>query len=524
MNLPRSILEKPWDLEALRVHADELQQQGDPLGEFIALCLRSETAAPEREVRRRLEELAVQHEPRWSRGLPSSVTAAGTVQVSLRRGLPARLLIAGAPAPGVAEAIAAPLPISELRVEVAGHERAVPPESVWARVDSLSVHSTRLLAEYAHVATPQLRHLSIDLGHDGTQAPSLPTDCRLTSLSLLEGGLRRAALEALGSDRRLAGLTSLDVPVSSAGPWLVPALERWPLHTLGLALSRQSSGEPLTALANSQLRQTVSQLRLTEVADGSASNVAGVGALLSVQWPELRTLSLRLRVPISAQLVREAAALERVESLSFDLAPLLSETVEALAERPLPALRELRLSATRLTTAGLAKLLTAPWMKQLEVLDLDRNVLPANAGGLLASGQWPNLVELTLRQNAIGAEGVDQLLQGDFPRLTRLALDHVDHANERLFQRYPELSELQLSTLIGGSNEAVVALARAPHASRLRQLHLVAPLTSAALEALLTSTGLQHLVQLTVVDSSHAAMEQLRHHFGERLVVAPRSR
>lgn len=58
-----SLLARPWDVGALRVHADELQQRGDPLGEFIALSLRAESNVFEREVQRRLGELKALHEP-----------------------------------------------------------------------------------------------------------------------------------------------------------------------------------------------------------------------------------------------------------------------------------------------------------------------------------------------------------------------------------------------------------------------------------------------------------------------------
>jgi hypothetical protein len=518
-----SLLARPWDVGALRVHADELQQRGDPLGEFIALSLRAESNVFEREVQRRLGELKALHEPEWSRGLPaSSIRPEGTALVKLRRGVPAHLQLHGHPARETVEALVAEHPISQLHADPQGFDAVTLMPQVCARMESLSFSSTRLVASLGGVALPHLRRFSAGSSHDLFAPLELPVGCRLDTLEVKENGLRRVAVEALATDARTEALTSLKLPIANAGPWLPPVLDRWPLRTLGLLFSRASTGEPLSRLATSRLRHTVSSLRLVESADGSASNLSGVEALLSVPWPELRELKLRLRVPIPASLARDAAALTRLESLSFDLSPVSVEAFEALATRELPALRELHLGATRLTTAGLARLLTAPWVRQLEVLDLGRNVLPANAGGLLGAAAWPNLRELSLGLSTLGAVGVDALLEGEFPALQHLQLDIPDGANDRLFARYAELPWLQLTSLMGHSNEHLVAVARAPHAARLRHLTMLnVSLDRPALDALLTSDALQGLVQLTVPDVRAPMLSALRERYGARLVVRP---
>ncbi len=233
---------------------------------------------------------------------------------------------------------------------------------------------------------------------------------------------------------------------------------------------------------------------------------------LAIDWDALIACPTLLRLsaldvglcrsgPAVIQALASSPHVANLRSLNVSEAQMQGEGAEALASSPhLANLRRLDLSKNKLGGPSVLRLLTSPALPHLESLDLDENALFVTgitslarspraarlrelsiheAGGddedahAFASGEWPALRKLTLRLGRMGAAGMAALGRCAFPNLRDLRLEHAP---------------LQSSA----------ALLSSPHLPRLERLHLDAPSSADALEALAGSPMLAGLLALVV--------------------------
>ncbi len=228
---------------------------------------------------------------------------------------------------------------------------------------------------------------------------------RLASIELQRNPLTGAMIAALAEASWMPTLRALGVQGCGLSPNKARALLRaLPRATLtSLDLSHNEVGDTIKALRHfSALREldlsaakpdwdalrTLAALALTSLSlDGVALN-AGV---LNAMWGDA----------LSASLSR----------LSLWECGLGDDAARSLVRVSLPALRVLDLGKNALTSAGVAALVSAPWLEQLRELNLYGNLLDDNALHMLASAPaLANLEALRLGDGAFSRSGVDALL------------------------------------------------------------------------------------------------------------------
>lgn len=112
--------------------------------------------------------------------------------------------------------------------------------------------------------------------------------------------------------------------------------------------------------------------------------------------------------------------LSRLSTLSLAYVNIGAVGAKALAKTTLPNLRQLDLRYCRIRDAGLKALLEAPFMKHLEVLHLQANVLKSAGVKALAALELPRLRVLDLRHNEVKSSGAKAL--GEAPFVSRLSV------------------------------------------------------------------------------------------------------
>ncbi len=189
-----------------------------------------------------------------------------------------------------------------------------------------------------------------------------PKTAGLQVLVLGQNAIADDGAEAIAG-RAWSGLGQLGLAWTQLGPRGLAALARSPglshLHTLEIGY------QPLGDAAVAQLTALPALTSLSV----SRTALAGPGARalleVAVGWLDLSDNPL----PEGA-LAGLGALSPRLRSVSFKQSGLGASDAAVLAGLPAPALRSVDLSMTKLDDAGLAALARAPWLAQLEALNV----------------------------------------------------------------------------------------------------------------------------------------------------------
>lgn len=259
---------------------------------------------------------------------------------------------------------------------------------------------------------------------------------RLMSLNIRRCGLKPDRLPDAGcATFPLLRELRLDAnAASSRGFEALFSADRFPdLQSLWLSIPGRSwsddeTGEELSAgcgqaLARSPVSQTIVKLRF-EFGLGDA----GLAALCTADWPQLKTLELRLSglTPTGLELLAEWSGLSRLRELKLTDSHIGTDGAKVLASASgLKGLNLFDVSRAQVDDEGLRFLASVPWTGNLRTLNLQgNNIGPAGVASLAASPHLTSLRELNLAQNPIGPGGAQALARSR--SLSGLSELHVD--------------------------------------------------------------------------------------------------
>lgn len=447
------------------VLADRLEEQGDPLGEYIQLVIQANqledelarraaeaTGADEAsvtrlgELREAGERIRRRHQRRWlapqlEELAPPDRARGPVVDIYFGAGLPEELACTPEQLQRTGAALAA-LPLRELTLVCPAPSDMDPaPDPQLAGLGShpLLACIERLRIEGCERVDSLDRRRADALALIGRLAGELGGG-RLRQLGLAGGGGPWS--EAASSVAELAGLSALALDFPAEGSDLEPLGALAELRELSLGAIDADAAKTLARVVTAPLER----LRVGRV-DASAG-----AALLDAPWLDgLRELELggsppprealswtRLasrgegglamleRLTIAyLRLTVEASPppnlIGRLQVLSVQSCGLDGPTLARIAA-PAPLLRSLDLSGNRLA-GGLEPLAKEATLPSLETLKLvSAGLRPTDIRPLAASGGLAGLTELELDENAIGDAGLVALARGDWPRLRRLSL------------------------------------------------------------------------------------------------------
>lgn len=289
----------------------------------------------------------------------------------------------------------------------------------------LTVSNARLEDEglAALAASPHLTavtHLDLSSNRLRVGAASLSTSAMaptLRELSLWSNALVPDGLRALGREH-LPALTHLNVGHNPLGASGARALIESSLRLESLDIYQCGLGDAgMEALASHAPLTGLQSLR-------AQNNGLGLRAAVAIadHLRQLRVLSLNDNPALDDAGLLALAGLGSLESLDLDSAAITDAGAVALAGRPMPRLRRLNLTRTRITGAGVLALLRSPQLPSLRVLCAER--VPFNASDIraLASQPWDHpLEDLFIPLDAAGREGCLALVESSrFPTDTRL--------------------------------------------------------------------------------------------------------
>ncbi len=255
---------------------------------------------------------------------------------------------------------------------------------------------------------------------------------RLRSVELDDGFPVGLAAQLLALPA-LAGLRAFTVRDGSGFPTGAAALAAAvpsALRTLSLVgfMGTDFGDDAARALADSPTMAKLEHLRLWNCnlredgarAVGASPHLAQLRSL----WLGLGQYTLNKVGPAGC---RALAALERLETLDLDFNDITDEGWLAFVERGrIARLRELRLQACKLTDASIAPMLAQP-APALVTLDLSHNALGTDTCRALAAASLPALRTLWLYANPLGRAGLVELLRA--PWLGQLEELNLDSTN-----------------------------------------------------------------------------------------------
>lgn len=511
----KRVVDEPDDLKTRSVLADLLQEQGDPLGEFLQLSCMLEEMAPDDArrpgLRERAEALRRRHVVLWTREVAAVAglrpqkqpyrkafrIERGLVEalICTTRALPA-LAAAARVAPiralevdpfgesvkaaGWAESLSAMPELSRIRdltlkVEAEAEALAVLRSPNLSRLERLAItglpSASEVIAEIARGKACQgLVELEIASGSPA-RAPS-PVETLaalpLQRLSLSRVGVGPEAAQALARMKTLRSLSLRDEPLGLSGARALAASpDLASLEELSLG-SCEVPEKGLAALAGSTSLESLERLGLSNV------NAKALAAMLQAwQLGRVRELTLlgALRAE-GARLLAGSKVLPRLESLSLRAASLRDEGVAELARGEAPALRRVDLGGNGLGPEGLEALSEGALLSGVRELDLANNKCGGEGGKALAKGPWlAHLRKLHLYYNWMGVHGLRAIL-GAMPEAEELDLGENNYGSE-VFRvaasgALPRLHTLKLGQ--EGDPELLAEWLDSGHAMRLRSL------------------------------------------------------
>jgi uncharacterized protein (TIGR02996 family) len=391
----KAILANRDDDTGYLAYADFLSERGDSQGDLIRLCVEIDKLSPEsaeaEEKNQRLNELMDAHAEEWY----------------------------------------APLGDLGLRPEFFGDftpwlwlslEHGVIEEVTIDRPGVLPQNAARLFA-----AAPFLRKLEFERGHlDPAGLAKVKQLAQIDHLALGHTDLNDAGLRVLLRSKHLTNLKTLELggdPIGDAG---AAALAAWAglakLETLDVSgCDIQADG--LRALLESGKLANLTRLMVgrNPFGDDGVNLLSDCRGLTKLRELDLASLEF---FPIATSSLDLASFAKTLESLDLDGANFQPGAFEALTRCKFPALKRLKLNSVALRAPEAELLASATWRKTLSELYLD--VCAFGPAGLeaLVRGDFPRLTKLDLSRNALGTRGGAALAKAakNFPALTSLRL------------------------------------------------------------------------------------------------------
>lgn len=296
----------------------------------------------------------------------------------------------------------------------------------------------------------------------------------IETLALKRLSLDEQELRPLCMGSRLASLRRLDLSENPLGAQEVATLASSPLmrqlELLRLASTRfdDEAAEALVGAGDA-----LASLRALHV---NACPLRAAGAATLLRSPALEHLTelnlSRCRLDGEDELLTGAATqrLERLNLSHTHLRPRALTHMAAAEELPAltslaldgvvvdlhaaralgsaahwGALKEVSMAGSSLGSWGFTTLLRAPWMPQLERLDLQQNVISAALPDLATARSWRALRTLHLGDCALGDQGVEALAQAPFTRLADLSLNRneLTHRSVRALLAAPFAAHIE---------------------------------------------------------------------------------
>lgn len=542
-----AVIAEPDALEHRLVLADWLEEQGEPLGEYIQLACQLATLEVEAEgaevaegeglvddgpdeengvrwaeLDEAAERIRRRHQRRWlapqlAALAPPDRPRGPALQIDFSAGLPERLACTPEQLHRTGPELAA-LPLRALSL------RCLPPSDMDPAPDP------QLAVLAGHPLLGRIERLRIE-GCERVGSLDRRRPEALELIGQLRGGpLRQLALaggggwpEAMRAVAELEDLSALTLDFPAEGSDLAPLAGLAQLREFALGASDGDAAQTLVgALESAQLER----LRVGRV------DAAAAATLLEAPWLDgLCELELGGRPPpreafswtrlasrgeaglpalerltvgylrLTAEQTGPFALLGRLRSLVLHNCGLDAATLGQVFGKA-PRLRTLDLSGNRLA-GGLEVLATKAALPSLETLKLvSAGLRPNDVKPLAGSGAFPLLTDLELDENAIGDAGLVALARGRWPRLRRLSLRYAQSGPLGLralldTEGVGDLSSLTLS----GNKLGMMAgsLLGAAELGPLRSLRVNAcQLGAGGYEALLENPTLSELRELWV--------------------------
>lgn|GEM_PF-4380966 len=293
-----------------------------------------------------------------------------------------------------------------------------------------------------------LRGLSLDLQEiDEGGVRALLVNPRMKNLRQLK--LRSNILESLDHALRtlptpehLANLEELAIPQAKLGPEACAMLASvpWQTHIRELVLERNPLGdENLAELLEHDALAQIESLRLsyTEAGPRTVTAIASrersklrclelegskfdVGAMMQMrraEFPALRRLSLGNSSIDAASFLLAAPWIRQLERLDLYGLMIRDLGVRNLIESGNEKLEVLSLTQNALGDDAIVHLGEAPWTRTLKTLSLARNGLSDKGLMPVLRSEWPALRQLDLSGNVLSTRSIEALLDGGFPSL-----------------------------------------------------------------------------------------------------------
>jgi uncharacterized protein (TIGR02996 family) len=389
--------------DALRlVLADQLAQEGDPLGELInvQVALSGDPAGPQAALLKdREKDLLDRFRSRWSGGLRG-------VDLRFERGFAVEARLNYVELEAAAPRLFEVAPLLHT-IHVSTDEGYFYRDEIALAVLGKAPHLERLRA--LHINGLNSDAATVLLPHEGFRG--------LRTLSIRRGLLSDDRVVELLTAPHLQQLTELDFRANLLEGHAVEYFVRRPLTTLKLANNRLRRVD-VERLANAELLSGLTVLDLS----GNWIGDDGVRALAaSAHLGKLAELGLANTGASAAGLATLTFPSLRALDVSGNKVGV--QGVAALLSGSLPSLESLELAEAHLGDEGLRALLASPGAGTLRSLDLKKNALSPEAAQLLAdSHALPNLAYLSLSGNPIGAAAAKLLQKSPHYAKTQLVL------------------------------------------------------------------------------------------------------
>ncbi len=238
-------------------------------------------------------------------------------------------------------------------------------------------------------------------------------------------------------------------------------------------------------------------------------SIADLQLLLgSPHFAQLRVLRLDSK-PLGEEMIDAIiqSKLSRLEVLDLNFCELDGHAIAKLVgSDKLATLKSLGLNYNRFDETAAQVMAASPHLQNLETLTLDSNRFGPAASRTLAAAQLPRLRRLSLEQNELGRQGLENLLSGSLLAGVEdlsLAFNDLQDGGLRQLAASPSIGKLcKLSVYhneIGP--EGLQALLDSPYLGPLANLDVGSnPLGSSGIQLLLDSPKLNGIRQLTVRD------------------------
>ena len=558
------VLARPGDVVGLRVLADRLLEQGEPLGDFLRLSLDREALTPFEprwdELGWALLALERRHFPAWTRDLWGDLTPRLERRVSAFRGLPSTLECTGPGWHALEPARLAQVPIAAVHFDdrAPGAVKRLMGTGLLSRLSKLVIGGQAVMADVgkllASPALSGLEHLELPWA-DGvclSWLANLAALPRLRTLSLSAGGMPLPVVDVapLVSLKlpALRELTLSSLPLGEAGAAHLAA-STFALEQLTLSRCDLGTTGGVTLLSSSMVSRlkglllphtelspkglvALSELKAPDLLQLDVSGQGTLGKRFpsfveSFALPKLRRLVLSNNAlrEAGAGALASSKAFANVASLELNGCSLKDEGFAALAKaKHLGALRQLDLAGNSATHVGIKAFVKAPFLKSLQSLNLSHNKFQTEGGKALVTAKTlTSLRVLKLGHNWMGSLGMRALMANPSLKALEEVVDGMNNYGPELWRCFLKTGKPGLKVLppcFDLTEADLVALATSAHTVALDAVSLPFALSPEAVTAL-TNSPLARQGTAWVSASPRLdpkLMAQLSAGFGSRLV------